>query len=60
MCKVRMWKLSVFQHGLRLCSLVIKEVGYENLRWMDLTQASVQWRTLVSAILNIQILLQEH
>ena len=35
----------------------IKETGYQNRRWAELTQNCVQWWTLVLAVLNVRFLL---
>jgi hypothetical protein len=35
------------------------EVGCEDGRWMELAQDCVQWRALLLAVLNLQVLLPE-
>jgi hypothetical protein len=37
----------------------VKEVGCEDGRWIELAQDCVQWRALVLAVLNLQVLLPE-
>jgi hypothetical protein len=37
----------------------LKEIGYEDGRWMELTQDRVEWRALVLAVLNLRVLLPE-
>jgi hypothetical protein len=37
----------------------IWETGCEDGRWMELAQDRVQWRALVSAVLNLRVLLPE-
>jgi hypothetical protein len=35
----------------------LMETGFEDGRWMELAQDRVQWRALVLAVLNLQVLL---
>jgi hypothetical protein len=37
----------------------LRKIGCEDGRWMELTQDRVQWRALVSAVLNLGVLLPE-
>jgi hypothetical protein len=37
----------------------LKEIGCEDVRWMELAQDLVQWRVLVLAVLNLRVLLPE-
>jgi hypothetical protein len=37
----------------------LRETGCEEGRWMELAQDLVQWRALVLALLNLQVLLPE-
>jgi hypothetical protein len=35
----------------------LREMGYEDGRWMELAQNRVQWRALILAVLNLRVLL---
>jgi hypothetical protein len=37
----------------------LREISYEDGRWMELAQDRVQWRALVLAVLNLRVLLPE-
>jgi hypothetical protein len=37
----------------------LRETGCEDGRWMELAQDPVQWWALVSAVLNLRVLLPE-
>ena len=37
----------------------LREIGYEDGGWMELTQDRVQWQALVLVVLNILVLLPE-
>jgi hypothetical protein len=37
----------------------LRQTGCEDRRWMELAQYRVQWRVLVLAVLNIQILISD-
>jgi hypothetical protein len=39
--------------------LDLKEIGCEDGRWMELAQDRVQWQALVSAMLNLEVLLSQ-
>jgi hypothetical protein len=34
-------------------NLIIKEMGYEGVDWIQLTQTRVQWRDLVNTVMNL-------
>jgi hypothetical protein len=34
----------------------LREIGYEDGRWMELAQDRVQWRALVLAVLNLRVM----
>jgi hypothetical protein len=36
------------------------EMGCDYVRWIELAQDRVQWRALVSAVLNLRVLLPEN
>jgi hypothetical protein len=38
----------------------LREVGFEDERWMELTQDHVEWQAVVLAALNLQVLLSEY
>jgi hypothetical protein len=40
-----------------MCEVDLMEVHFEDWRWMELPQNRVRWRALVSAVLNLCVLL---
>jgi hypothetical protein len=42
----RRWKI--------MLKMVPKEIGYKEVRWIHLTQDTVQWRVLVDTVMNLQ------
>jgi hypothetical protein len=34
----------------------LREIGWGDVEWIDLTQASNQWRALVSTVMNLRVL----
>jgi hypothetical protein len=49
---VRDTSMNVATRRPRIC-MGNKETGYEEGRWLELVQKRVQWRVLVSAVLNL-------
>ena len=39
--------------------MYLKEIGCEDVRWMELAQDHVQWQAFVLAVLNFLVLLGE-
>jgi hypothetical protein len=37
----------------------LREIGYEDGRWMELVQDHVQWQAMVLAVLNLGVLLPQ-
>jgi hypothetical protein len=37
----------------------LREIGFENGRWMELAQDHVQWQASVQEVMNLQVLLPE-
>jgi hypothetical protein len=37
----------------------LRELGCEDVRWMELAQDCVQWRALVLGVLNLRVLMPE-
>jgi hypothetical protein len=40
--------------------MVLRELGCEDGRWMELAQDRVHWRALVLPVLNVRVLLPEN
>jgi hypothetical protein len=42
-----------FSHNIKMD---IREVGWEDMNWIDLAQDRDRWRALVNAVMNLRVL----
>jgi hypothetical protein len=42
-----------------VCNMDLREIGFEDGRWMELAQDRVQWRALILAVLELGVPLPE-
>jgi hypothetical protein len=35
--------------------IIVKEIGWDGMDWMDLAQDTNQWRALVNAVMNLRV-----
>jgi hypothetical protein len=54
-CRILVGKQDQDVDGLTILKWILREVGWDGMDWIDLTQDRDQWRALVNAVMNLRV-----